>query len=389
MDAVGNSSRGMMENQSGSIVSEGPAPTTDADRAAAASEQAAETKSETFGLFQAAAKALVDAQECRDLAKKALQAMERETDADKNKEHRESAESWKSHAQGFEQLWEKLNAQICRSPAQEQVISLAEIKQAIQQQSDAIEKLAQQQREAIEKQSEAICLVASSVAIQVELQPIPPTEAAMSFSWLARAASHYNSNSCMVLASKFKVPCKLPWVIPKNFNGTVYPAVAEHIIPKHEHEAARFYRIDHNNSANSLLLLRHLGQEYQFGNWTAVPTAAGYSDRYVLLQIHVSEDIWHDPIMYKDPHAWNEGGLPSPVQVFERRTWRGITFGELDGHVFEVKPSPFFPALYAKARMAYKKHPSFPNPDDILDRYQLTPRRTAESIQRVKLLLRN
>lgn len=265
----------------------------------------------------------------------------------------------------------------------------------------AIEDLARQQSAAQQQQSavqgaviQLVIPLALSFARTTMLQPIPPAIGASSWStWHPRAMEHYNNYSCMVLSSKFPQPAQRWWTVPNWFPRTLYPAVAEHIVPKDSRYTllAQQYGIDQNHPCNSLLLLRHLEQQYQYGNWTAVPTRPGFSDEFVDLRIHVSDEIKDEPIMYQGYFTF-EGG-ESPVQIWDAsvQSWRGITFGELNGHIFRVEPTPYLQALYLKAAMAYIKHPDeFPNPDteENMRCYRLTPRRSARNIERLVESLR-
>eukprot|EP00439_Symbiodinium_sp_Y106_P030468 s3467_g3.t1 len=181
--------------------------------------------------------------------------------------------------------------------------------------------------------------------------------------WHQQSMEYYGTTSCLVLQSLFPkdVRAKPQWLWEWQWDS-VFPAVAEHIIPKKGYNFIQnelSVRID--DPRNSLLLLRHLEHTFQDGDWSLIPLSK--QDGGVWFRIYVSQDLMRETVNYIDNNGRQEG-----VVLVKKHGLQPLTFGDLHLQELLIRPPPFLRALFLKARMAWKKHKEddepLPNPVD-------------------------
>ena len=170
--------------------------------------------------------------------------------------------------------------------------------------------------------------------------------------WHQRAQEYYNTRSCLVLQNLFPDDFKVKprWLHETGWDS-IFPAVAEHIIPKNGYNFVQNeLSIEIDSPRNSLLLLRHLEHTFQDGDWSLIPAKS--SSGAVNFKIYVSQNLKEMNVNYIDKN----GDSSEPVRVRKGQALQPLKFGDLHERDFWVEPPPFLRALFLKARMAWQKH---------------------------------
>ena len=189
--------------------------------------------------------------------------------------------------------------------------------------------------------------------------------------WHQRACEYYNTRSCLVLQKLFPEDFQATprWLATMHWDS-IFPAVAEHIIPKNGYSFVQNeLGIQIDSPRNSILLLRHLEHTFQDGDWSLIPveTRGGA----VNFKIHVSQDLKEMNVNYIDKN----GHFAEPVLVRKAKgqALKPLKFWDLHGRDLWVQPPPFLRALYLKARMAWQKHKNddhpLPDPTQFADTF--------------------
>ena len=191
--------------------------------------------------------------------------------------------------------------------------------------------------------------------------------------WFDESAEYYQTSSCIILHSLFPrtYSKRLPtWATERGWQS-VFPAVAEHIIP------AKGYTFIENELQipihavrNSLPLFRHLEKTFQNGDWSLVPTGTDDMDR-MWFKVYVSKPLRGTHVSYMTACGEWEGYVE--VQLEPTGRWQQLTFGMLHNKEIAMLTSrlPYMRALFLKARMAWQKHPNdLPNPEEFLKAFQ-------------------
>ena len=190
--------------------------------------------------------------------------------------------------------------------------------------------------------------------------------------WFDKSAEYYQTSSCIILHSLFPSTYSqgLPtWATERGWQS-VFPAVAEHIIP------AKGYTFTENELQipvhavrNSLPLFRHLEKTFQNGDWSLVPTGTRIDRMW--FKVYVSKPLWKTHVSYMTACGQWEAFVD--VQLESTGQWQQLTFGMLHEKEIAMSTStlPYMRALFLKARMAWQKHPNdLPNPEDFLEAFQ-------------------
>ena len=173
--------------------------------------------------------------------------------------------------------------------------------------------------------------------------------------WHQRSQEYYNTRSCLVLQNLFPDDFKVKprWLHETGWDS-IFPAVAEHIIPKNGYNFVQNeLSIEIDSPRNSLLLLRHLEHTFQDGDWSLIP--AERSSGAVNFKIYVSQNLKEMNVNYIDEN----GDSSEAVRVRKgqaRQALKPLKFGDLHERDLWVEPLPFLRALFLKARMAWQKH---------------------------------
>ena len=182
--------------------------------------------------------------------------------------------------------------------------------------------------------------------------------------WHQQSVAYYGTTSCLVLQKLFPQDFRVqPWWLPDTGWDSIFPAVAEHIIPKKGYNFIQNeLNVQIDDPRNSLPLLRHLEHAFQDGDWSLIPFSK--QDGGVRFRIYVSQDLMRERVNYID----NNGRQDGVVRVHKGDRLQALTFGDLHMQDLLIKPPPFLRALFLKARMAWKKHKEddapLPNPVD-------------------------
>ena len=183
--------------------------------------------------------------------------------------------------------------------------------------------------------------------------------------WHQRAQQYYRTGSCLVLQNLFPddFQVKPRWLRATGWDS-IFPAVAEHIIPKNGFNFVQNeLGIEIDNPRNSILLLRHLEHTFQNGDWSLIPVES--SGGAVKFKIYVSQYLKEMTVKYIDKN--DDSSESVRVRKAKGQALQPLKFWDLHERDFWVHPPPFLRALFLKARMAWRKHKEddFPLPDPV------------------------
>ena len=217
----------------------------------------------------------------------------------------------------------------------------------------------------LERLAQNVALVMEAVLNRYSLTPVSDySSTTVGGVWHEQATDYYGTSSCLILQNLFPQDFRAqPRWLKETGWDSVFPAVAEHIIPK---KGFNFIQNELNiqidDPRNSLLLLRHLEHTFQDGDWSLIPFAQ--QNGGVWFRVHVSQDLRSATVKYIDRNSHQE----DVVRVHKLRGLQPLMFGDLHLKELLIRPPPFLRALFLKARMAWKKHVAdadpLPNPGD-------------------------
>ena len=172
--------------------------------------------------------------------------------------------------------------------------------------------------------------------------------------WHQRAQEYYRTGSCLVLQNLFPDDFQVkPWWLRATRWDSIFPAVAEHIIPKNGFNFVQNeLGIEIDNPRNSILLLRHLEHTFQNGDWSLIPVES--SGGAVKFKIYVSQNLKEMTVKYIDKN--DDSSESVRVRKAKGQALQPLKFWDLHERDFWVHPPPFLRALFLKARMAWRKH---------------------------------
>ena len=223
-----------------------------------------------------------------------------------------------------------------------------------------LDELKEQLAEKQEQLAETLEQVAKNEALLMEaflnrftLTPVSHhSSTTLDGEWHRNAVEYYNTKSCLVLQKLFPEDFRARprWLYATGWES-IFPAVAEHIIPKKGwHFVQNELGIQIDSARNSLLLLRHLEHTFQDGDWSLIPV--GRDGGAVNFKIYVSQELKETTVNYID----RNGGSQQVVMKKAGLKLKPLKFRDLHERDFWIQPPPFLRALFLKARMAWQKH---------------------------------
>lgn len=233
-----------------------------------------------------------------------------------------------------------------------------------------LDSLGQQLRAQLDQVMKNEALLMEAFLDRFTLTPVSEySSATLDGQWHQQAREHYGTSNCLVLQSLFPDDFRArPWWLKNTGWDSIFPAVAEHIIPKTGYTfVQKELGIQIDDPRNSLLLLRHLEHTFQDGDWSLIPVANCGAMKF---KIYVSQELKETTVDYIDRNSCRE----DVVRVFKKGALQPLMFGDLHERELLIDPPPFLRALFLKARMAWKKHQRdddpLPDPSQFVDAFR-------------------